>query len=59
MNADNWKDADESKNTISKVKFEIFGEEILQKEVKLSGNSGRVYLPPQWIDKHVKIVRID
>jgi len=42
-----------------KVKFEIFGEEMLQKEVKLGGNSGRVYLPTDWIGKHVKIVRTD
>jgi len=40
-----------------KVKFEIFGEEMLEKEVKLSGNSGRVYLPPDWVGKNVKIIR--
>jgi putative transposon-encoded protein len=44
---------------LKKVKFEIFGEEMLEKKVKLSGNSGRIYLPPDWIGKHVKIVRID
>ena len=43
----------------SKVKFEIFGEEMLEKVVKSSGNSGRVYLPPDWVGRHVKIVRID
>ncbi|GAB4294043.1 MAG: hypothetical protein Kow0090_08630 [Myxococcota bacterium] len=42
-----------------KVKFEIFGEEMLDKIVKLSGNSGRVYLPPDWVGKRVKIIRID
>jgi putative transposon-encoded protein len=42
-----------------KVKFEIYGEEMLEKEVKLSGNSGRVYLPPDWVGKQVKIIRID
>jgi putative transposon-encoded protein len=42
-----------------KVKFEIYGEEMLEKEVKLSGNSGRVYLPPNWVGKHVKIIRTD
>lgn len=42
-----------------KVKFEIFGEEMLEKEVKLSGNSGRIYLPPDWVGRHVKIIRID
>ncbi len=43
----------------SKVKFEIFGEEMIQKTVKLSGNSGRVYLPPTWVGHNVKIIRID
>lgn len=42
-----------------KVKFEVFGEEMLEKEVKLSGNSGRVYLPPDWVGHRVKIIRID
>ena len=42
-----------------KVKFEIYGEEMIEKTVKLSGNSGRVYLPPNWVGHHVKIIRID
>jgi len=42
-----------------KVKFEVYGEEMIEKKVKLSGNSGRVYLPPDWVDHHVKIIRID
>ncbi|MEJ2156577.1 MAG: DUF2080 family transposase-associated protein [Desulfobacteraceae bacterium] len=42
-----------------KVKFEIHGEELIEKIVKASGNSGRVYLPPDWIGHRVKIVRID
>ncbi len=43
----------------AKVKFEVYGEEMIEKKVKLSGNSGRVYLPPDWVDHHVKIIRID
>jgi putative transposon-encoded protein len=43
----------------SKVKFEVFGEEMLEKNVKSSGNSGRVYLPPDWVGHRVKIIRID
>lgn len=43
----------------SKVKFEFYGEEMIEKEVKLSGNSGRVYLPPDWVGHQVKIIRID
>ena len=42
----------------SKSKFEVYGEEMIEKEVKQSGNSGRVYLPPEWVGKHVKIIRI-
>jgi putative transposon-encoded protein len=47
------------KSTKEKVKFEIWGEEMIEKQVKLSGNSGRVYLPPNWVGHHVKIIRID
>ncbi len=42
-----------------KVKFEIYGEEMIEKKVKSSGNSGRVYLPPNWVGHNVKIIRID
>ena len=43
----------------NKVKFEVYGEEMLEKTVKQSGNSGRVYLPPTWVGHHVKIIRVD
>lgn len=43
----------------SQVKFAVYGEEMIEKEVRQSGNSGRVYLPPDWIGLHVKIIRID
>ena len=42
-----------------KTKFGIFGEEMIEKEVKRSGNTGRVYLPLDWVGKHVKIIRVD
>ena len=42
-----------------KAKFGVFGKEMIEKEVKKSGNSGRVYLPSDWVGKHVKIIRID
>lgn len=48
-----------SMNVQNKSKFEVYGEEMIEKEVKLSGNSGRVYLPPEWVGKRVKIIRID
>ncbi len=49
----------DEKNKLPKAKFEVFGEEMIEKEVKQSGNSGRVYLPPEWVGKHVKIIRND
>nr|MBP7323631.1 DUF2080 family transposase-associated protein [Deltaproteobacteria bacterium] len=44
--------------SMRKVRFEVYGEEMIEKEVKLSGNSGRVYLPPDWVGRKVKIIRI-
>lgn len=57
-NSTNNKDSTVKTNQ-SKVKFEIYGEEMIEKKVKSSGNSGRVYLPPNWIGHQVKIIRID
>ena len=48
-----------SRRIRGKVKFEVYGEEMVEKVVKLSGNSGRVYLPPDWVGCRVKIIRID
>ena len=42
-----------------KVKFEIYGEELISKEVMNNNNIGRVCLPIEWIGKHIKIIRID
>ena len=42
-----------------KVKFEVYGEEMLEKNVKISGNSGRIYLPPDWVGHRIKVIRID
>ncbi len=59
-NLDDQRDqTDETTADQKKVKFEIYGEELIEKRVKASGNSGRVYLPPNWIGHHVKIIRID
>jgi putative transposon-encoded protein len=52
-------DADSEAASRRKAKFEVYGEEMIEKEVKQSGNSGRVYLPPEWVGKNVKIIRID
>jgi putative transposon-encoded protein len=48
-----------TKTSSKKVKFEVYGEEMLEKEVKISGNSGRVYLPPDWVGHKIKVIRID
>ena len=45
--------------TSERPKFEVHGEEMIEREVKRSGNSGRIYLPPDWIGKKVKIIRIE
>lgn len=42
-----------------RVKFEVYGEEMLEKSVKLSTNSGRVYLPPDWVGSKVKIIKLE
>lgn len=41
------------------AEFRVYGEEMIEKEVRPSGKTGRVYLPPDWVGKHVKIIRID
>lgn len=41
------------------VKLEIFGEEMLEKWVKPSGTSGKIYLPPDWIGRWVKVIRVE
>jgi putative transposon-encoded protein len=50
---------DDVGNARGRVKFEVYGEEMVEKQVKMSGNSGRVYLPPDWVGSRVKIIRID
>ncbi len=40
------------------VKFEMTAYEMLEKVVNKSGNSGRVYVPVDWIGKTVKVVLI-
>ena len=56
----NQKDNESAEETPNKkVKFEVYGEEMLVKDVKMSGHSGRVYLPPDWVGHRVKIIRVD
>jgi hypothetical protein len=43
----------------SGAKFRVFGEEIIEKEVKPCGSTGRIYLPLDWVGKHVKVIRLE
>lgn len=40
------------------TKFEVYGEEMVEKTVTKSGKSGRVYLPAEWLGKRVKVIRL-
>ena len=42
-----------------KMEIKIEAYQIVEKEVKLSGNSGRVYVPIDWVGKKVKVVLIE
>ncbi len=42
-----------------KIKMVAFGMEMLEKEVRLSGVSGRLYLPRDWVGCRVKIIRLN
>jgi hypothetical protein len=43
----------------TRAKLTVFGEEMIEKEVRPRLNIGRVYLPPDWVGKLVKVIRID
>jgi putative transposon-encoded protein len=53
------KEMPDSQKEREKIKFIVYGEEVLERIVKMSGNSGRIYLPPHWVGCRVKIIRID
>jgi putative transposon-encoded protein len=42
-----------------KMRIEVEGYEALEKEVKESGNSGRVYAPHEWVGKKVKLILLE
>jgi putative transposon-encoded protein len=57
--ADKEKNIEKQSMPQTKVKFEVYGEEMIEKEVKSSGNSGRIYLPPNWVGHMVKIIKVE
>ncbi|MEK6868751.1 MAG: DUF2080 family transposase-associated protein [Nanoarchaeota archaeon] len=40
-------------------KIQLIGYEMLEKQVTKSGNSGRVYVPIEWVGKKVKIILVE
>jgi putative transposon-encoded protein len=41
------------------TKIQLIGYEMLEKQVNKSGNSGRVYVPIDWIGKKLKIILLE
>jgi len=41
---------------MKETNIRLKGFEMLEKQVNKSGNSGRVYVPVEWIGKRVKVV---
>lgn len=41
------------------TKIELTGFEMIEKQVTKSGNSGRVYVPIEWIGKRVKLILLE
>jgi putative transposon-encoded protein len=44
---------------MKETKIQLTGFEMLEKQVNKSGNSGRVYVPIEWIGKKVKIILLE
>ena len=44
---------------MKETRIELKGFEMLEKQVNKSGNSGRVYVPVEWIGKRVKVVLLE
>jgi len=41
------------------TKIQLHGFEMLEKRVTQSGNSGRVYVPIEWVSKRVKLILLE
>ena len=44
---------------MTKTNIQLVGYEMLEKKANKSGNSGRVYVPIEWVGKKVKIVLLE
>lgn len=47
----------DKKSDRSPVKFEVYGDVLIEKTVRQNGKGGRVYLPPDWVGKTIKIIK--
>lgn len=47
----------DEKSNGSPVKFEVYGDVLIEKIVRQNGKGGRVYLPPDWVGKTIKIIK--
>ena len=44
---------------MKETNIQLTGFEMLEKQVNKSGNSGRVYVPVEWIGKKVKVILLE
>jgi putative transposon-encoded protein len=44
---------------MEETQIQLNGYEMLEKKAKKSGNSGRVYVPAEWIGKRVKLILLE
>lgn len=51
--------ANEARDAGRLARFTISGSEVVQKRVTKSGQSGRIYLPLDWVGKNVAVIRLD
>ncbi len=51
--------AENDKDAMRLMKIEIQAYQVAEKVVKPGGNSGRVYVPVDWIGKRVKILLLE
>jgi len=41
------------------MEIKVRAYQVVEKKVKLSGNSGRVYVPKEWVGKKVKVFLLE
>ena len=59
MPADDYPEITEVPVASRPIDMHILGYEVVEKRVTSSGTSGRIYVPPSWIGKLVRAVRLE